>query len=182
MLIDDSFRTDLLSTIPKLRAFAISLVGDIDRADDLVQNTILRAWEKHDKFEPGTNLRAWLFTVLRNIFYSECRKWRREIEDADEKFSARLAILPAQQHCAEFGELRSALMQLSAEQREAILLVAAEGLGYEEAAVICEVPVGTIKSRVNRARARLAELLGHDDNEFGPDNVMQAAVQLPCAA
>ena len=181
-IIEDSFRADLLSAMPKLRAFAISLVGDLDRADDLVQNTILRAWEKHDKFERGTNLLAWLFTVMRNIFYSECRKWRREVEDAEGKFSARLAILPAQQHSAEFAKLRSALMQLGAEQREAILLVAAEGLSYEEAAAICEVPVGTIKSRVNRARARLAELLGHDENEFGPDNLMHAALQLPCAA
>ena len=73
-VIDDLFGRGLLSAIPKLRAFAISLVGDIDRADDLVQNTILRAWEKHDKFEPGTNLRAWLFTVMRNIFYSELQE------------------------------------------------------------------------------------------------------------
>jgi len=168
--------------MPNLRAFAISLVGDLDRADDLVQNTILRAWEKNDRFAPGTNLRAWLFTVMRNIFYSELRSRKREIEDAEGKFAARLCVLPGQQSCAEFTDLRSALMQLRAEQREAILLVAAEGSSYEEAAAICDVAVGTIKSRVNRARVRLAELLGHErSGDFGPDTVMQAALQLAAA-
>src|SRR3954471_7798393 len=138
---DAAFRRDPLSAMPNLRAFAISLVGDLDRADDLVQNTILRAWEKNDRFAPGTNLRAWLFTVMRNIFYSELRSRKREIEDAEGKFAARLCVLPGQQSCAEFTDLRSALMQLRAEQREAILLVAAEGSSYEEAAAICDVAV-----------------------------------------
>jgi RNA polymerase sigma-70 factor (ECF subfamily) len=171
------FRADLLSVTPRLRAFARSLVGDHDRADDLVQDTILRALQKQDGFEPGTKLQAWLFTILRNLFYSDYRRRKREVEDVDDLYAAKLSTLPEQPGCAEFEALRSALARLSDEQREAVLLVGAQGYSYEQAAEICGAPLGTIKSRVNRARKRLAELLGHEhDSDVGPDGVMQAAL------
>src|SRR4051794_31416810 len=174
---DADFRADLLSATRNLRAFALSLVGDADRADDLVQDTILRALQKQDRFEPGTKLQAWVLTLMRNPFYSEYRKRKREVEDVDGLFAAKLSVVPEQPGCVEFAELRSALMRLSDEQREAVLLIGAEGLSYEEAAVVCGTKVGTIKSRVNRARKRLAELLGHDhDSDAGPDGVRQAAL------
>ncbi len=164
------FRAGLLSVTPSLRAFALSLVGDRDRADDLVQDTILRALQKQDRFEPGTNVQAWLFTILRNLFYSDYRRRKREVEDVDGLYAAKLSTLPEQPGCAEFETLRSALARLSDEQREAVLLVGDEGLTYEEAAVVCGTKVGTIKSRVNRARQRLSELLGHAEIEdVGPE-------------
>src|SRR5215216_4254548 len=173
---DADFRADLLSATRNLRAFAISLVGD--RADDLVQDTILRALQKQDRFEPGTKLQAWVLTLMRNLFYSEYRKRKREVEDVDGLFAAKLSVVPEQPGCVEFAELRSALMRLSDEQREAVLLIGAEGLSYEEAAVVCGTKVGTIKSRVNRARTRLAELLGHDhDSDADPDGVTQTALR-----
>jgi RNA polymerase sigma-70 factor, ECF subfamily len=156
-----AFRADLLAVTRNLRAFALSFLGDGERADDLVQETLLRALEKWDRFEPGTNLQAWAFTLMRNLFYSDYRQRRREVEDVDGLFAANVAIPAEQPSRIEFAELRSALMRLPAEQREAVLLVGAEGYSYEEAAVICGTKVGTIKSRVNRARNHLAELLGH---------------------
>jgi len=147
---------------PSLRAFALSLVGDRDRADDLVQDTLLRALQKQDRFEPDTKLQAWLFTILRNLFYSDYRRRKREVEDVDGLYAAKLSTLPEQPGCAEFETLRSALARLSDEQREAVLLVGAQGYSYEQVAEICGAPLGTIKSRVNRARKRLAELLKHE--------------------
>jgi len=144
-------------------------VGERDRADDLVQDTILRALQHQDSFEPGTKLQAWLFTLLRNIFYSDHRKRRREVEDVDGLFAAKLSTLPEQPGCVEFAALRVALDRLNVEQREAVLLIGAEGFSYEEAAAICGTKVGTIKSRVNRAHRRLAELLGYEtDGDVGP--------------
>jgi len=169
------FRAGLLAATPHLRAFAQSLVGDRDRADDLVQDTLLRAWQKRDRFEPGTCLQAWAFTVLRNLFYSECRKRKREVEDVDGLHAAMLATPAEQPGCVELADLRSALMRLPDEQREAVLLVGAEGYSYEEAAVICGIKIGTIKSRVSRARRRLAELLGHQhDGDGGLHGVARA--------
>jgi RNA polymerase sigma-70 factor, ECF subfamily len=154
-----------------------SLVGDRDRADDLVQDTILRALQKQDRFEPDTKLQAWLFTILRNLFYSDYRRRKREVEDVDGLYAAKLSTLPEQPGCAEFETLRSALARLSDEQREAVLLVGAQGYSYEQVAEICGAPLGTIKSRVNRARKRLAELLEHEhDSDAGADGVMQAAL------
>src|SRR3954451_10041705 len=157
----ENFRADLLSVPRDLRAFALTLLGDSERADDLVQETLLRALEKWDTFEPGTNLQAWAFTLMRNLFYSDYRQRRREVEDVDGLFAASVAIPAEQPSRIEFADLRSALTRLPAEQREAVLLVGAEGYSYEEAAVICRTKVGTIKSRVNRARNHLAELLSH---------------------
>ena len=134
-----------------------------DDADDLVQETIVRGWSTLHRFERGTNLRAWLFTILRNLFYSRYRKRRHEVEDPDEKHAARLTIDPDQLARVAHVELLRALAFLSAEHREAVLLVGAEGMSYGEAAEICRVPVGTMKSRVHRARTQLAVLMHSDD-------------------
>ncbi len=158
MSVDPVLRDQILAAIPSLRAFAISLSGNVDRADDLVQETILRALANIQSFQPGTNMPAWLFTILRNLFRSEYRKRRREVEDADGSFAETLKSQPEQLGRVEFQEFREALAQLPAEQREALILVGASGFSYEEAADICECAVGTIKSRVNRARSRLAKI------------------------
>jgi RNA polymerase sigma-70 factor (ECF subfamily) len=175
--LDPQVRAALLASIPHLRAFAISLTGDLDRADDLVQDAVVRGLSHLDRFEPGTNLQAWLFTILRNLFYSDHRKRRREVEDPDGAAAEKLSVAPAQGAHLDFQDLKTALARLSPEQREAILLVGAEGLTYEQAAEVCGVVVGTIKSRVNRARARLSELMAlSPDDELGADRIVQAAV------
>jgi RNA polymerase sigma-70 factor, ECF subfamily len=168
-----SIRDDILATIPNLRAFAVSLSGNIDNADDLVQETLVRALAHIDSFEPGTNLPAWLFTILRNQFRSEYRKRKREVEDSDGRFAATLKTRPEQSSRIEFKEFQHALSKIPADQREALILVGASGFSYEETAEICGCAVGTIKSRVNRARTKLAEILhieGIDD--FGPDHAL----------
>jgi RNA polymerase sigma-70 factor (ECF subfamily) len=172
-------RDQLVAAMPSLRAFAISLTGNTDRADDLVQDTVLRAWANVEKFQEGTNLNAWLFTILRNGFYSDHRKRVREVEDVDGAYAERLVTIPSQQSHLDLDDFRRALLKLSADQREALLLVAAQGFSYEEAAGICACAVGTIKSRVNRARSHLAELLGlADTDDLGTDGVVMAALQL----
>ena len=177
MKIDDALRDSVLAAVPKLRAFAISLSGNVDRAVDLVQETLLRALTHIDSFQPGTNLQAWLFTILRNLFRSEYRKRRREVEDADGHYADSLVTHPEQDSQMEFKELRAALAKLPQDQREALILVGASGFSYEEAAKICECAVGTIKSRVNRARNRLAEILHvRDGEDFGPDEQTRAVL------
>jgi RNA polymerase sigma-70 factor (ECF subfamily) len=161
---------DILAVIPNLRAFAISLCGNLDRADDLVQETILKAWNKLGSFVEGTNLRAWLFTILRNIYFSEYRKRRREVADSDGALAAKLAAAPAQNSHMDMLDFRAALDRLKIDQREALILIAGSGLSYEEAASICGCAVGTMKSRVHRARKRIAEiLLISSSSEFGND-------------
>ena len=152
-------KSDLLAAIPNLRAFAVSLCGNPDRADDLVQETLVKAWTHLGSFVEGTNMPAWLFTILRNIYYSEYRKRRREVADSEGTIAARLATAPTQNGHMDFLDFREALQTLPADQREALVLIGASGLSYEEAAGICNCAVGTMKSRVNRARNRLTELL-----------------------
>jgi RNA polymerase sigma-70 factor, ECF subfamily len=165
---------DLLSVVPNLRAFAVSLCGNLDRADDLVQETLVKAWSNIGSFVEGTNLRAWLFTILRNIYYSEYRKRRREVADPDGTFAAKLATAPAQSGHMDLLDFRAALQQLPSDQREALILIGASGLSYEEAAGICGSAIGTMKSRVNRARSRLAEMLSISSGmEFGHDGEWQ---------
>ena len=177
MPLTDALRDDILASVPSLRAFAISLSGNGDRADDLVQETLLRALANIDSFQPGANMSAWLFTILRNHFRSEYRKRRREVEDGEGHYADTLKSQPEQIGQVEFGEFREALAQLPADQREALVLVGASGFSYEEAAHICGCAVGTIKSRVNRARTRLAELMGIDSaDEFGPDQQTRAVL------
>lgn len=178
MSIEPELRDELLAAVPSLRAFAISLCGKVDRADDLVQDTLMRALANIHRFQRGTNLNAWLFTILRNLFHSEFRKRKREVEDPDGNYAANLVSRPEQGAHLDFEDFRAALAQLPDDQREALLLVGASGFSYEEAAEICECAVGTIKSRVNRARTRLAEMLDmKDDGELGPDSMTRAALQ-----
>ena len=175
MPLTDALRDDILAAVPSLRAFAISLSGNADRADDLVQETLLRALANIHSFQPGSNLPAWLFTILRNLFRSEYRKRKREVEDADGSYADSLKSQPDQLGRVEFQEFRTALKELPDEQREALILVGASGFSYEEAADICGCAVGTIKSRVNRARTRLAKLMHVDSlDDFGPDKATRA--------
>ena len=167
----------LLGLIPNLRAFAVSLCGDIERADDLVQESLLKAWNHLDSFQEGTNLRAWLFTILRNTYFSECRRRRREVEDRDGTKAAELAVHPDQQGHLDMQDFRRALNILPPDQREALVLVGAAGFSYEEAAAISACAVGTIKSRVNRARGKLIELLSiSPPHEYGPDAAIEAII------
>jgi RNA polymerase sigma-70 factor (ECF subfamily) len=158
-------RTALTSHLQSLRAFAISLTRDATSADDLVQDTIVKAWTNLDKFQPGTNLKAWLFTILRNTFYSDRRKNRREVQDTDGVHAAGLVEKPAHDGRLAFSEFTRAFEKLSPEHREVLVLVGAEGFSYEEAAQTMGVAKGTVKSRANRARARLAELMGMAEGE-----------------
>ena len=157
-------QNELVSLLPNLRAFAISLCGEADRADDLVQETVLKAWRHLDSFAEGTNLRAWLFTILRNTFLSDLRARRDEVPlESGAALAMNLGIAPAQHSWLGGKDLLKALERLSHDQRAALILVGAEGFTYEEAAVICGCAVGTIKSRVNRARLRLLDALGVAD-------------------
>jgi RNA polymerase sigma-70 factor, ECF subfamily len=165
----------MLALEPNLRAFAISLCGNPDQADDLVQETLLRALSKIESFQPGTNLGAWLTTILRNCFLSELRKHRNEVEDADGSYAQALRSAPEQEGLLEFKEFRAALREIPFNQREALLLVGAAGLSYEDTATICQTTTGTIKSRINRARSRLAALLSIESvDEIGFDNRTRA--------
>lgn len=158
-------REDLVQHLPALRAFAISLARNHATADDMVQDTIVKAWTNIDKFKPGTNLRAWLFTILRNTYYSNRRKTNREVADVDGAFAGRLAEKPSHDGRLQMAEFTRAFAKLMDEQREALILVGASGFTYEEAAEMCGVAVGTIKSRVNRGRSKLAELLELEEGD-----------------
>ncbi len=144
-----------------LKQFALRLTGDNHRAEDLVQATLLKAWAKRDSFEPNSNLRAWLFTILRNTFYSDLRKSRREVEDIDGIRAAALCEEPRQDHVLSLKELISAIGGLPLKQRKPVVLMGAYGFSQLEAAVACGCTVGTIKSRVSRARTTLCTLLDH---------------------
>lgn len=154
-----AFRKGLTAALPALQAFAQSLAGQQARADDLVQEALLKAWANQDRFVPGTNLKAWLFTILRNQFYSECRKQKREVEDVDGTIAGQLIAPAAQEHGTDLQVVLSHMAHLPALQREALLLVGAQGLTYEAAAVVMGCQTGTVKSRVSRARAYLFERL-----------------------
>ena len=158
----------LVGEIPYLRAFAISLCGSPTLADDLVQDTLVKAWAKFDSFQQGTNLRAWLITILRNNFFSIYRKSRREVQDSDGIHAAQIAVRGGQEDNLEMSDFRTALAKLAPAHREALIMIGVTELSYEEAAAVCGVAVGTIKSRVHRARSHLAELLGLTDaSEIG---------------
>lgn len=166
---------ELVACLPQLRGFARTFHRDPQRADDLVQEAVLKAWTKIASFEKGSNLRAWLFTILRNTFLSEMRKKTREVEDADGKFAAQLVQKPSQDGALEMADFREALATLPEEQREALILVGASGFSYDEAAEICGCAAGTVKSRVNRARKRLTQLLHIDElHEVGVNPTLAA--------
>ncbi|HLZ77643.1 sigma-70 family RNA polymerase sigma factor [Phenylobacterium sp.] len=158
-----SWRDDVVGLIPALRAFAWSLSHNGSDADDLVQDTLIKAWTNKDKFEPGTNLRAWLFTILRNTYYTAVLRRRREVRDETGEYAGALKTPPTQDWSVALHALRDALQKLPDEHREALILVGAAGLSYEEAAEICGCALGTIKSRVNRARARLLKIMDAED-------------------
>ncbi|MCW2276151.1 sigma-70 family RNA polymerase sigma factor [Rhodoblastus acidophilus] len=155
-------KLDLIAHIPRLRAFALSFCGSADQADDLVQETLVKAWSHRDSFIEGTNLSAWLFTILRNAYFSQFRKRKREVPDVDGIYSSTLAVAAGQTSHMEMLDLRVALAHLPANQREALLLIGAAGHSYAEVADICGCAIGTIKSRVNRARKALIETLRLD--------------------
>ena len=158
-LSDPDFKDELAAVIPHLRAFGRSLSGSRDLADDLVQETLLKAWAARKRFQAGTNMRAWTFIILRNLFLSQMRRARFKGE-WDEITAAKILAAPASQdRHIELGDMQRALMHLPQPQREALILVGAGGFAYEEAADICGCAVGTIKSRVARGRVALESLL-----------------------
>ena len=174
-------QNELGKLVPNLRAFARSLSGNADHADDLVQETLVKAWKHRSSFAPGSNLKAWLFTILRNAFLSERRKRKLEVEDKDGVFAGRMSVHGEQLGHMDMVDFIKALNTLPPDQKEALLLIGAEGFSYEEAALMCGCAVGTIKSRVNRARVRLAEVLNvNGAADYGPDQFPsdRARVQL----
>ncbi len=153
-------RDDITLHIRDLRAFAMSLARNHATADDLVQETIVKAWSNFDKFAAGTDLRAWLFTILRNTFFSHHRKLSREVSDPEGIHAGKLSVLPQHDGRLALSEFLVAFNQLSAEHREVLILVGANGYSYEEAAQMMGVATGTAKSRASRARAQLASIMG----------------------
>ncbi|MCS6758080.1 MAG: RNA polymerase sigma factor [Candidatus Devosia euplotis] len=165
-----TFKREMLATLPSLRAFSVSLTGKHDKTDDLVQGTAMKAWTKQSSFEMDTNIKTWLFTILRNEFYSQMRKHGREVRDTDVAFTERLSVHPAQYGSMDMQDFKKALEQLPDDQREAVILIGASGFSYEEVADICDCSVGTMKSRVSRARTRLQEILQIvGESDYGPD-------------
>ena len=154
----EHFRDGMIAAIPKLRAYARSLLGSVTDADDLVQETLMRAWGSRRTFEWGTNLNAWMFRILRNEFLNEAPKRRRLVEDVNDVMALRLACGPDQEWHLQFSDVVAALPRLTDELREAILLVVAAGHSYEDAAGICACSVVAMKQRVRRAKLRLADL------------------------
>lgn len=172
-----TFKQAMLAALPSLRAFAMSLSGRHDRADDLVQETVMKAWAKQEDFRLGTNMQAWLVTILRNHYYSQMRKRGREVQDTEGSYTARLSVAPSHDGVMDLADFRRALLDLPDEQREALLLVGASGFSYEEAAQICGCAIGTIKSRVSRARNRLQTVLQiGGPGDYGPDGQSAATV------
>ena len=158
-LPDGEFKEQLAGVIPHLRAFGRSLSGNRDLADDLVQETLLKAWAARKRFQAGTNMRAWTFIILRNLFLSQMRRARFKGEWDDVTAAKILAAPASQDRHIELGDMQRALLHLPQPQREALILVGAGGFAYEEAAQICGCAVGTIKSRVARGRVALESLL-----------------------
>jgi len=175
-------RDELVNYLAALRAFAISLTRNTASADDLVQDTIVKAWTNFDKFTDGTNLRAWLFTILRNTFYSSLRKHRFEVADPDGLYAQSLLVKPEHDGRLAYRDFERAFDQLSPEHREVLILVGASGFSYEEAAGMMGVAVGTVKSRASRARKLLSELMGLAEGEdafSGMDEASNAVIVKP---
>ena len=158
-LSDTAFRREIEVTLPQLRTFAISLTRDRSLADDLVQDTLMKAWAARDRFQAGTNFRAWSFVIARNLFLTERRRAKFKGDWDELTASRRLAAPASQEHTVHLGDLERAMSDLPATQREALVLVGAAGLDYEQAAQVMQVAVGTVKSRVARARQALKQVL-----------------------
>ncbi|WP_136161685.1 sigma-70 family RNA polymerase sigma factor [Sphingomonas flavalba] len=178
-LSDADFKTELSMVIPHLRAFGRSLSGNRDTADDLVQETLMKAWAARKRFQAGTNMRAWTFIILRNLYLSQMRRARFRGE-WDDLVADRILAAPAgQDKQIELADMQRALLHLPQPQREALILVGAGGFAYEEAAEICGVAVGTIKSRVARGRVALEGLLNGGtlpSRRDGPSNGGRSAL------
>jgi RNA polymerase sigma-70 factor (ECF subfamily) len=162
---EKDFRVGLLEAIPYVRAFARTLCGARAPADDLAQETLTKAWAARASFQPGTNLKAWLFMIARNQFYSEKRRSWRSVAWDDELADIRLVAPAGQGFHVDLADLKRALTKITPEQREALILVGAGGLSYEEAAKVCGCAIGTVKSRVARARQALERMLNGPDAE-----------------
>lgn len=160
--MSDGFPNDVIALIPMMRAYAMSLTRSRPEADDLVQDTLVRAWRFREAYQPGTNLKAWLYKILRNIFYTSHARRPLVVQDVDGRLTAQLACTPSQEWQVQFGELLRSLDRLTPNTRDALLLIVVAGLSYEEAAEVCGCAVGTLKSRVSRARRHLADLLDYD--------------------
>jgi RNA polymerase sigma factor (sigma-70 family) len=171
-LSDEDFKVELARVIPHLRAFGRSLSGNADLADDLVQETLMKAWAARKRFLAGTNMRAWTFIILRNLYLSQMRRARFKGEWDDLTADRILAAPASQDRHVELADMQRALLMLPQPQREALILVGAGGFAYEEAAEICGVAVGTIKSRVARGRVALEQLMS--DNSLGPRSEYEA--------
>lgn len=156
------FHIQLPQQAPALRGRALKLTSNEHRAEDLVQDTLLKAWAKRDKFKPDTNLRAWLYTIMRNTFFSDWRKFRREVQDVDGVYAQALFEEPRQEHALALKELVAAIDLLPDAQRRPLVLVGAFGYSQLEAAKACGCAVGTIKSRVSRSRASLEQVFERD--------------------
>lgn len=165
--IETAFREDLIRALPALRTFALSLCGNVSRVDDLVQETMIKAWANQERFRPGTNFTAWVFTILRNQFYTELRRAKREVEDADGAHAGRLTALADQEDACTLRAVWDRISALPLTQRQALILVGAEGCTYEEAAERLGCQVGTVKSRVSRARAALSGALAESAAPVG---------------
>jgi RNA polymerase sigma-70 factor (ECF subfamily) len=175
----EEFQHSLTEVIPHLRAFARSLCGDPTEADDLVQETLVKAWRAQASFKPGTSIRAWTFMILRNHFYSERRRAWRKAERGGEIPENALTSNGAQDWSMDLDDMRRALEMLPDEQREALVLVGAGGFSYEEAADVCGCAVGTVKSRVSRARAAVEAILeGGGTLKRSPSSASHAADDL----
>ena len=160
MTPEPAIQEALLAAVPSLRAFAISLCGQVDRADDLVQDTLLRALSHIDRFERGTNLNAWLFTILRNLFHSEYRKRRREVEDPDGSYAGKLKVQPEQGPRLDFEDFRTALAKLPPDQRDAVLRKHLRGQSLADIAADTGRTTAAVAGLLRRGLARLRELLG----------------------
>jgi RNA polymerase sigma-70 factor, ECF subfamily len=174
---DGEFKKQMVALIPSLRAFARSLCGNPDMADDLAQEAMARAWKARQSFTMGTNFRAWMFMIVRNIFYTTIKKNAR-MTSWDPEIAERVLVEPATQHVGiELQDVQNALNKLPPMQREMLMLVAAEGVSYEEAAIIAGCAIGTVKSRVARARSALVRLM--DGQEISPDDEDGERVKKP---
>ncbi len=175
-LDDASFKRELAAMLPHLRAFGRSLCGNADMADDLVQETMLKAWKARAQYVPGpSSMKSWAFVILRNCFLSQMRR-KKFTADYDELAAERLLVAPDDQDDSlHLADVQRALLQLPVDQREALVLIGAGGLSYEEGAAICGCAVGTMKSRVSRARSALHDILDGGDMPLRSTDVLPAS-------
>lgn len=163
--------------LPNLHAFARSLSGNSAAADDLVQEAVLKAWENQDQFQEGTNIRAWLFTILRNVYISQKRKKKYEIEDVDAVYAGKMSCAAPQESYLRMLELAQAWEHLPQDQQDTLRLIVLEGMPYEDAALVLGCEVGTTKSRINRARTTLASMLGEELPKSVVDTAFERIVE-----